>query len=188
MRNFESRLNNFFSILILEAGAIFSRCPSRTFWKYEIFQGEPRGILTSDGERSVTGVLKGVGRVADVFQHPDGSLEVTFAHGKFSTRVADGVVSHDWMPAGDGAAPLIFGPSEKVVRDFCKSSFTIMLLPTYERDRWATPVLKPRDLVSYKILTTDDQGREGVAVQIAPAAIHLKTGHLGTTQGPIRDN
>ncbi|MDP2196341.1 MAG: hypothetical protein Q8J72_10210 [Rhodocyclaceae bacterium] len=172
MRNFESRINNFFSILTLEIGAIFSKSPERTFWKFEIFSGEPRGILTSAGEKSVTGVVQGAGRVADVYQHQDGSLEVTFAHGKFSTLLADGVVSHDWIPAGEGAAPLIYGPSEKTVRDFCKSSFTILLLPVFEKGRWAAPVLKPRDLVSYKILTTDQEGREGVAVEIAPAVFH----------------
>jgi hypothetical protein len=172
MRNFESRLNNLFSILTLEVGAIFSKCPKRTNWKFQIWRDVERGIMTCAGEKTVTGVVQGVGRIADVFQHPDGGLEVTFAHGKFSTLLSDRVVSHDWMPAGEGAAPLIYGPSEKVVRDFCKSSFTILLLPVFEKGRWAAPVLKPRDLVQYRILTTDDQGREGVAVEIAPAVFH----------------
>lgn len=172
MRNFESRITNFFSILTLEVGAIFSKCPKRTFWKFEIYRDVERGILTSRGEKAVRGITLGLGRVADVFQHQDGGLEVTFAHGKFSTVLADGVVSHNWLPAGDGAAPLIFGPSERVVRDFCKSSFTILLLPIFENGRWVAPILKPRDLVQYKILTTDDQGREGVAVEIAPAVFH----------------
>lgn len=173
MRNFESRLNNFFSILTLEVGAIFSKCPKRTNWKFQIWRDVERGIVTSAGEKNVVGVVQGVGRVADVFQHQDGSLEVTFAHNKFSTLLSDGVVSHDWMPAGDaGAAPLIYGPSEKVVQDFCRSSFTIRLLPTHENGRWVAPVLKPRDLVQYKILTTDSEGREGVAVEIVPAVFH----------------
>lgn len=172
MRNYKSRLNNWISIFLVEAGAVFSKLPKQTGWKIQVQHDAAAGIMTSAGEKIATGLVSGVGRVADSYRHADGSLEVTFAHGKFATLLADGVVAHDWLPAHDGAAPLVHGPSQKIVEQFCKASFAICLLPTLKNGAWRVPVLKQRDLVAYKILTTDREGREGIAVEIQPAQVH----------------
>lgn len=142
----------------------------KTFWNYRPWTGEPRSVETQNGARAVCGIVQGYGRVIDVFQHGDGSVEVTFGHGKFASRLSEGTVIHKWLRAGEEHAPIISAPSEKLAADFAELCFSIKLYPVLQPDgSVAAPRLSPRDLVAYQLLALDAEGREGVAVKIAPS-------------------
>lgn len=164
-----SLLERLLATLLPEVGRWIDPSVKKSFSSYQQWDGEVRNVDTILGARSITGLLEGVGRVTDVFSHSDGSVEVTVAHGKFASVLADGSVEHDWLPCLDGHAPLIHGPSARVVQAFIDASFTIRLLPLFKNGRRVVPTLKRAALVKYQFLTTDDAGREGVAIGIEPA-------------------
>ncbi|GEM_PF-6876722 len=142
----------------------------KTFWNCQPWKGAERTVETRSGSRQVAGIIQGRGRVLDLFHHADASIEVTFGHGKFASRLSEGTIVHDWLPAGKDHAPIISAPSQRLIRDFSESCFAIRLYSTVQPGGVvATPQLNPRDLVAYQILALDDDGREGVAVKIERA-------------------
>lgn len=159
-------IQKFFPILFLELGALCSKVPALTGWKFDHAKGEPIVLKTSEGERQVTGAIAGVGRIVDLYQHKNGSIDVSFAHGKFAAWTAAGIIHHKWLDAPNSAAPILSAPNEKIALDFAKNSFSIVLLPFEKDGQWVMPKLKVGALVRYKLLTTDADGREGVSLKI----------------------
>lgn len=167
-------LDRFLSIAILEIGKYFSRASKQTGWKFRPEpEDEVREVHTTGGQKKVTGTVTGVARVIDVFTQPGTSaLEVTFATGKFAALCADGMIGFEWLPVDRNIyAPLCHAPSEKVADEFSRSSFTIALLPQFAAGRWITPGVRKGKLLRFEFLTTDLEGREGVAVRIESAKL-----------------
>ena len=166
--------DRFLSIAILEIGKYFSKASKQTGWQ---FVPEPedaaREVQTTGGQKMVTGTVTGVARVVDVFTQPGTSaLEVTFAVGKFAALCADGMIGFDWHPVDRSTyAPLCHAPSERVADEFSRNSFTIALLPRFAAGRWITPGVQKGKLLRFEFLTTDLEGREGVAVRIDSAKL-----------------
>ena len=152
------------SCLILGISSLFQRA-RKTGWRISPSQGEPRHIQTTDGLRAITGKISGCGRVYSVFQHSNGAIEVTFGHARWAGWLCVGIIDHDWQPAS-GHGPVVYASSQWILDDFRRHSFTIVFLPACSAEGCVTPVLKRGNLVSYEILATDMQGREGVAASI----------------------
>lgn len=151
--------------LILGISAL-SQNARKTGWRFFPSQGNPRHIHTTSGLRAITGKISGCGRVYAVFQHSNGALEVTFGHARWAGWLCVGIIDHDWQPVS-GHGPVIYASSQWILNDFRRHSFTIIFLPACSAEGCVTPVLKRGNLVSYEILTTDMEGREGVATSIS---------------------
>lgn len=140
-----------------------------SFFNYTPFSDELPVVEVAGEQRQAYGKIEGMGRVYDLYCNQNGVIEVTFAHGKFASRVSDGCVQHDWLAAREIAAPIIWAPTQKTADDFVKSSLFIALHPLRKDGRIVRPALKKNQLLRYRILTIDEAGTEGIAVALAPA-------------------
>lgn len=142
---------------------------------FELWRWAPFTLETGLGQRAATGVLMGRGRVAGTFRHGNGTLEVVLAHSYWAAPLCDGLVEIDWAATADGGAPKLKAPIQWLVDEFKRASFAIVLLPLDESARQITPTLKRGDVVSYQIITTDMEGREGVARLLTTESPQLQT-------------
>lgn len=122
-------------------------------------------IRTGVGERNPKFVAGGVARIFDVYERPDGGLNVTFSHGRWLSRLLDRMIEFDHSQPD---APILSVTSGWLLRSFQNHSFTARLLPWMRDGALFWPALKRGDLVEYKLLLTNDTGNEGVALELAP--------------------
>lgn len=121
-------------------------------------------IGTGVGPRNPKFAVEGVARIFDVQEHRAGGTWVTFAHGRWSSVLLDRVVRVDCS----SDSPQIFAPHKYLVESFQRASFTARLLPYLRGSGMSWPDLKRGDLVRYRLLATDEEGAEGVAVELEP--------------------
>lgn len=139
-----------------------------SYFNYTPFSDELPVVEVEGEQRQAYGKIEGMGRVYDLYCNQTGIIEVTFAHGKFASRVAEGCVQHEWLAAREIAAPIISAPSQKICDEFLANSLFVALHPFKNNDQIVRPALKKNQLVRYRILTLDEPGTEGVAVALAP--------------------